>query len=485
MRSLRARLILATATATALVLAVCGTGLFVAIRAALLAEFDLTLDNKARALAAMVEWDKGRLLVELADWQLPEFRRSRHAEFFQIRSDDGAIVIRSTSLNGRDLPAADATALPAPRYQSLTLPDGRPGRAISIAFHARDMGATANVDSSNARPSTLVLASETRWLDQTLTRIRGLLFAVFGAATVASAGLLFWIIPRGLGPINKLATRIAGVGDANLSERISGQGAPRELLPLIARLNELLARLDAAFVRERSLGADIAHELRTPLAGLETALEVASSQHREPEEYRRVIARCLEVTRRLHALIDNLLMLSRAQAGQLKLACDDVSIDELLFESWTLFEGRALERNLHVDWDLEQPCELRTDREKLRLVLHNLFDNAVSYCDAGGRIRVAAFNNGNGNGQSLSLQIANTGNQLDADQASQVFGRFWRGDVARSSTGLHCGLGLSVCKKMMSVLDGRICATSEVGGEFMVEISLPASKLHPSFMVPA
>src|SRR5262249_52557349 len=122
---------------------------------------------------------------------------------------------------------------------------------------------------------------------------------------------------------------------------------------------------------------------------------------------------------------------------------------------------------------------VQTDRDKLLHVLSNLLDNAVSHADEGGQIRVTARPD---NGDA-TIRISNTGSQLSPEEAANVFERFWRGDEARSEIGVHCGLGLSVCKKMMAVLRGSIRAESSKGGKFAVEISLPAEKLNPVFMV--
>src|SRR5262245_30546343 len=136
MRSLRARLILWTATATALALAICGIAVYLAIRAALLWEFDAALTNKARAIASMVEVDEGKLIVELFDWQLPEFNRGQRPEYFQVTSDHGISIARSTSLAGRDLPHVQGLPV-SPVIKSVALPDGRRGRLLSMSVQPR------------------------------------------------------------------------------------------------------------------------------------------------------------------------------------------------------------------------------------------------------------------------------------------------------------------------------------------------------------
>jgi two-component system heavy metal sensor histidine kinase CusS len=289
------------------------------------------------------------------------------------------------------------------------------------------------------------------------------------------------VIRRGLRPVDDLAARLTLVTATNLSDRLTSASVPAELSPIVHRLNDLLGRLQSSFEREKSFTADAAHELRTPLAGLESALEVCARKDRPAETYATVVRDCLEVVRGMHGMIDNLLLLARADADRVPTSTAAIPLEEVLDDAWrglrTLAESRSLQIASHIPPDLI----VETDREKLLHVLSNLLDNAVRHANESGQISISAKRD---DGAAV-LRISNTGSQISAADAEHVFERFWRGDESRTDTGLHCGLGLSVCKKMMSVLDGRICATSEVGGEFMVEISLPASKLHPSFMVPA
>ena len=238
-------------------------------------------------------------------------------------------------------------------------------------------------------------------------------------------------------------------------------------MPVVQRLNDLLQRLQDTLEREKAFSSDVAHELRTPLSGLETALEVSASQRRSPEEYERVISRCLDVSRRMHAMVDNLLMLARAESKQLVVQRDHRWIcADLCREAWTNFQQRADERKLHIDWRVPDDCVVNSDQEKIRLLLHNFFDNAVSYTDQGGRITIAIECR-----PKARLQVSNTGSRLTAEDATHVFERFWRGDRARTA-GNHCGLGLTLCRNIAQVLGGAIAAKSD-GGVFSVTLEFP------------
>jgi two-component system heavy metal sensor histidine kinase CusS len=335
------------------------------------------------------------------------------------------------------------------------------------------------VDESEDTPATqhkfqLIVARDTLDLQKTLMNLRWLLLLVCAGATIVSAMLMAVIIQRGLRSTGKLAARIARIDDSTLGQRLEADGAPSELMPVVSRLNDLLRRLQETLEREKAFSSDVAHELRTPLSGLETALEVSASQRRTPEEYERVIVRCLDVSRRMHAMVDNLLMLARAESKQLVVEREPMDLADLCRDAWIHFQQRAEERKLAVEWRLPVHCIVNSDQEKIRLLLHNFYDNAVSYTDVGGQIAIVAER-----APKARIEVSNTGSRLTSDDATHVFERFWRGDRARTA-GSHCGLGLTLCRNIAQVLGGTITAKSD-GGVFTIKFELP----EPAREVPA
>jgi two-component system sensor histidine kinase QseC len=473
-RSLKWRLIIATATATALILGLSGITLDAFIRRSLTDEFDASLQNTARAHIALIEQHGSKTFIDTELKGANQFKRPARPEYFEVRDETAKSSTPSQSLG--DATLSMPAPPPAPAAQSIvepmTLPDGRPGHAVAIRFKPQ-----FRVDESEDPPATqhmyvYVLARDVVSLNGTLAQMRGLLLSVCSGATIVSAALMAWIIRRGLRSTGKLATRIARIDDNNLAQRIEVDGVPSEIQPIVNRLNDLLKRLQDAFVREKSFSADVAHELRTPLSGLETALEVSASQRRSPEEYERVIQRCLDVCRRMHAMVDNLLMLARAESKQLVVQRESMDLAELCREAWSLFQARADERKLRVEWRAPEDCIVESDQEKIRLLLNNFFDNAVSYTDMGGQIIITIQRT-----PKARLEVSNSGSRLAGGDASHVFERFWRGDRARTG-GTHCGLGLTLCKNIADALGGKISAKSD-GGIFSVsfELAEPAREI--------
>lgn len=472
MPSLRRHLLLGAAAAITGVFAVLAGILYLSVRTWLIAGFDRALLAQAESLKAATEFHHGSVRIDFDGPQPASFLAGPHPEYFELWLN-GRPVDRSNSLGGRDLPLP-ALHPNSTQYHFNTLPGGSDGREIATAFELHpeleDRDEHSHPQPLHA-PLILVVAQDTLELTSELAFLRWLLAATCGAALLIGLALLAWIIRRGMRPVDAIAARIEAVGRASLSDRLEARGVPRELLPIIDRLNDMLARLESAFTRERAFTADVAHELRTPLAGLETSLEVCSSRVRKPQEYQKVLGRCLGVVRQMHAMVDSLLTLARADAGTLAVARKSFSLDELLDESWAAFAGRAGQRNLRITRIGNLDGLIDSDREKLRQVLHNVFDNAVSYADEGGTIAIELIELP----ESVSLEVANSGSRLSNDQAQHAFERFWRGDAARSNTGAHCGLGLAISRELLQVVGGSIEVSSADGGEFRVHILLPRS----------
>lgn len=465
MRSLRLQLLLGLTIGTLSVLLLCCVVLYALIERLLRAEFDEALATKARSLAALVELDEDGLESELATAVLPQFATTERAAYYELWLPDESVLARSQSLANGDLPRL-AGPVWAPEFSTLQLPSGRPGRAVGIEFAPRTD--QEEVPADTGWTVTLVVAAETSGLQATLLRVRGMLIGVGLLAIGLSAAVVSWVVHRNLRPVDRLSGEIAGVAAADLSVRIEACGIPRELVPVVDRLNDLLARLEAAFARERRFTGDVAHELRTPLAGMGAKLELALARDRPPETYRGAMNDALAINLQMQRIVENLLHLARADAGQLQFRREPVDVVALLRECWEPLEARARARGLELEWRLNVSRAASADRDALRRIFQNLFDNAVVYAEPASRIGVSAVNEGH----VLLLSVANR-TQLPPDDVSHVFERFWRADPARQHQDeTRCGLGLSLCRALVEQLGGSITAVVR-SRVFTVTVRLP------------
>ena len=467
MNSLRLRLLLGTALGTAAVLVVSGVVLYALISRTLWAEFDAALATKACSLAALAEQDEDGLELEPTEVSLPEFEPGDRAEYYEFWLPDGSVFTRSASLGNGDLPCF-AGALDAAAFETARLPDGRPGRLVGMTFSPRRDRGGAGLGPPITL--TLVLARDAIDLQATLTHLRVTLVGVCLATVAASAGVLAWIVRSSLRPVEHLSEQIARINDVDLSARIDGSDTPSEMTPIVDRLNDLLARLDAAFQRERRFTGDVAHELRTPLAGLRSKLELALARHRDPAEHVSTMEDCLAINLQMQRTVENLLHLARADAGQLEVSRERVNVSEVVLECWKALAEQASSRRVTFESRFVEHDALETDRASLRLVLQNVLENAVLYTNAGGHIKLTtAVEDG-----AMTLAVGNTGCTLSDDDVGRVFERFWRGDASHHGRGEnHCGLGLPLCRAVLGRLGGTIEATVDAAGVFTVTVRLP------------
>jgi signal transduction histidine kinase len=318
----------------------------------------------------------------------------------------------------------------------------------------------------------VVVAQETTELDNELAQIFWRMILVTGFALVISEGLMAWAMSRSLRPLNRLAKAIAKMGEKDLTQQINLKNAPRELEPVVDRLNELLERIASVLTRERGFSSDVSHELRTPLSGLLSTIDVCLRKQRDPESYHNAMTICRRITRQMQGVVVNLLELTRLESGSVKVQCEPVDLHRLISSQWLLFTERATVKQVTVKWKLAQGLAL-TNSDYLSQIITNLFDNAVSYVNEGGTIIISLEER---RGQQC-LQIANTGSLIAQEQVEQVFEKFWRADRARADLHQHCGLGLTLCRRLASVLGGNIRVTSKLGGMFVIELILPTADL--------
>ena len=250
---------------------------------------------------------------------LDEFEPGPAPAYFQLRLDDGFLLARSASLGEGNLSGS------AEGVTRLRLPDGRWGRVRVMALQPRHpedapVPATGRLVQVSVARSTDEIDATLLLLDEVL--LGAGLFAMLLAAVAAT-----WIVRSGLQPLGLLARQLDHIDAQRLSERVDRSAHPPELRAAVDKVNELLARLEAAFARARQFNADVSHELRTPLSGLKLILEVALSRERDVESYRVALTRSLKVVGQLSGLVESLLLLARLDREALERT---LSIDQIL-----------------------------------------------------------------------------------------------------------------------------------------------------------
>lgn len=467
--SLRTRLVILSTVACLFAFILAGVILYFSIRDSLYHTFDEALTARATALSALVEQEGTKVHLQTDPSVTSAYTANQRRNYFEILGPDGTTLLRSPSLGDGHLVPPAALSIPHfPTHQDTTLPDGRPARTVSLRFVARPDEERPLPPGVQRLAATVLVATDTKRVEDNLFRFAKQLMIVCGIATLAVATALWLLITRQLRPVKDVAEQIARVGRADLSERLDPGPAPAELLPVVTRLNEMLARLSSAFEREKAFTADVAHELRTPISALEAAIEVSNSRLREPEAYRQTLGKCLRTVRDMHALVDRLLTLARADARQLTVRPAAVDLAPLIEDAWDTVTGVADRRNITIDLAVPPGTTIQTDPEILRLVVQNALDNAATYAAGGSAVTVRADQTPDG----PSLSFTNPAPGMTSEQASRVFDRFWRADDARQAG--HVGLGLPLCQKLMQSLGGDAAVSLVSPGLFRLTLRFPS-----------
>jgi len=467
--SLRTRLILGVIGGMVLLLTVFSLTVYILIQRALANQFDAALVSTARILASSIEIDANNIDLEDVQ-QMPEFNDPKNQTYYQIWEPDGAIVVKSPLLGADDLPRLE-TSLGIPAFKALNTASD-PKRAVCLKFIPRteNKEPQTNQQPANNKILTLTVARGASGLYNQLSLLRWLLVTASAVTIALSVLIAAFIVRRGLRPLHSIAFEIAAVREDDLTTRIGTTLVPAEILPIKNRLNDLLSRLEGAFQRERRFTADVAHELRNPLAGIRSTIEVNLTRTRDIPEYKSALSDCLEIVEKIQKMVNNLLLLARLDAQQVSLQSEQIRLAELVDSCWRPLSDKAVDNKITFENRIDSEITLESDCQNLSIILSNVLENAVEYADEGGQIQTTVHLEED----SVEITISNTGCQLTTEQAAQVFDSFWRGDSSRKDAGAHCGLGLALVERIIKALGGSTTAEVETSGIFKIHLVLPA-----------
>lgn len=454
-RSIAFQLILLFTLAAALLLA-CGLGVVYSIVAHhAFTEDNAVLADKIFVLSADLRENGADILGE----ELTTHRVGQHTPYWIRILDSQGRATAETPEMDRLIPTNIFPVAREPAQAIRTRKDYRTaGQLFSlVSFTENSGGDTYTVQVAQDRSS-----------DEQVERNFALLFiAVLFGGILASTLIAIIVTRRGLRPLRKMTESLRRIGPDQLKERIGSDGWPHELQPLAVAFDQMLKRLDDSFTRLSQFSADLAHELRTPIANMLGEAQVALTRDRTAPEYRETIESTVAECERLSRIVDNLLFVARVDAAS-----------EPIARKW--FDARAAVEKIAEfyqmvadDHDVTINCsgdgQIYADPDLFERVVGNLLDNALRFTAKDGAIDIAVSKQNS----NFEIAVSDNGTGIAPEHLPRVFDRFYRAESSRSSDG--AGLGLALVKSIVELHGGSATIQSELNHGTTVVLRFPAA----------
>lgn len=471
-RSLRVRLALIFVLFFGVMLTVFSALLFRSFKTNNQALFDAELYNQAVDVSETVDVD---MFGEVRISQDPLVRRGKAFLFaigktmMQVRALDGKILARSNGLENGELPFDDEDRLGIDRvgYNFRTISKDRMRKIAGTRSISAYRAISYVVQRFPSNRYVLQLAVPMNILERSTHSLLLFFMLAIPAALVLSAfgGLFF--SGRALAPVNSIITKASALSHANLSERLPVPPQDDEIRRLTLTLNGLLERLEVSFKAQERFVSDASHELRTPLAILRGELDLMRSKTRCAEEVDAFVDSASHEIERLSRLVEDLLVLARADIGKTFFTKGRVRLDELTLEVASKLKRIADRKGIKIRLDLSSSTpdfEVRGDADLLFSLLRNLIENAIKYSPQNGIVTVQLIEDE----KSVRLRVSDQGEGIASDTLPRIFDRFYRGAKASNEEGF--GLGLAIVKQIVDVHQAALRASSAPGSGTTIEV---------------
>jgi two-component system OmpR family sensor kinase len=419
--------------------------------------------------------------------------------FVQVVDRNGKPVAVSDALRAFPLPSPPDTRLRIlsgqDRIRFETIPEPRFVDSVRVVTVPVQMGPQI--------PYLVQVGTSVEGVEEAIQRVSTLLLVLTPSIFVIALLGGWMLVGRSLKPVDDMTRAALSIESKRLDVRLVPQRTDNEIGRLAGALNEMIARLDRSFRQIERFTADASHELKTPLTTIRGEAEVALMSDLTPVQYRATFQSIIEETERLSEIVNNLLLLSRADADQARLKQEPVALHEVAMQVYERLEGLAHRKNITLDIAAMEEVDLRGDALWLQQLMTNLLHNAIHYTPEGGKVvlsltredteeveGVPAFRRSGAPDTGLSpienrkskienpravFAVRDTGPGIPAEHLPHIFDRFYRVDSGRSRDQGGSGLGLNIARWVTEAHGGQISVISEVGqgATFIVRLPIP------------
>lgn len=408
------------------------------------------------------------------EWE-PKDRR------IQLRGDDEPPVWSVYDQNGQRLGGSDDPARPLDGYADPG-PDAEQSR-VNVTWdgdHWRVVRRTLRhprpetVRTTQDRPRYRTLIFVTAWpVAPVYSLLRTLAWCLGGVSMalwlLAAVGGR-WVCRRALVPVSRMTEAAKGITADDLGERLPVPAARDELRDLATRFNELLARLQDSFERQRRFTGEASHQLRTPLTAMLGQMEVALRRERDSDEYRRVLTSAVAQAGRLRGIVESLLFLARADADARHPDLEPVDLAPWLHDHLSeVWSGHPRFADLGVEVPPGEPVAVYALPALLGQAVDNLLDNAFKYSAPGSPVSVVIARQEDG----IVFAVEDRGPGIATEDAGRVFEPFFRSEAVRRAGIGGVGLGLAIAARIVTAFGGRIAVESRPGGGSRLLVRFP------------
>jgi heavy metal sensor kinase len=435
-----------------------GLGMWMVLKDHLYDIADDTLENQIDdAQHFLKAQPKGAPIADLKQEITETYVLEHSGDYLQIQEEQGAWIYRSAFFEKNNVPTAVSHELQKPRYEDRKI-GGR---------HFRFLTEIVEIDGRGFIVQTAIPEGDIRG---TLRSFQRNLFLSAFVILLLASGVGFWLSRKALAPVDAITRTARNINAGNLNSRLEKLNTGDELQRLSDTLNEMLARIDAAFQRVSQFTADASHELRTPISLMRTEAEIALRKSRDQGEYQEALRHILLEAERTSTLIEKLLSLARADAGRESLSLRRLDLQQIakrVAADWR----QAIITSHHdfVENLGSKALFIDGDRTSLVRLLNVFLDNAVKYTPPNGSIELGLSEE---NGQAV-LAVKDSGIGISDDDRPKIFERFYRADKARSRELGGVGLGLAIAHWIVEQHKGAISVQSSLGKGSLFTVRLP------------
>jgi heavy metal sensor kinase len=444
-----------------LILIIFASGIFIYFKNSLQDSIDAKIRSIGEVLSSsMTEAHGASVFGNFERYLENVLGRKPKGKFIQIMDTSGRIGAKMSDIEGEALPTSFNALERAMRGEIVyeTIERTKPRlRMVTIPI----------MDNKKVT-SVVQVGTSLEDFDETIRKLLLIMIISIPTSIIVTIVVGYFMAKKALRPVDQIRRAAVKISSSNLDEKIDITGRRDELGRLAETFNAMIGRLKDAFQRINQFSIDVSHELKTPLTILKGETEVALRKEREKDDYQKLLLSNLEEIDRMSCIIDDLLLLSKADTKEIKLNIEEVALRDLIMDVCMNMKVVADKKSVELQISELEDVRLKGDELKLRRMLLNVVENGIKYSHVGGKVSVSSYVNDG----YARIDVKDDGIGISEEDIKYVFDRFYRADRSRKRES-GSGLGLSISRWIAGAHKGSIEVKSQPAQGSVFTIKLP------------